>query len=87
MMARISCSRTSKLMSVSAFTPPKASETFSTLRITSPNWRAGSVHAAFLAACGGKVFAARTASCARTVPVRPSSKRTCASTQQWSMSL
>ena len=36
MMARISPSRTSKLMSVSAFTPPKASEMFDTSRITLP---------------------------------------------------
>src|SRR5436190_20913855 len=36
MMARISCSRTSKETSVSAFTPPNESDTFSTARITSP---------------------------------------------------
>src|SRR5450755_1568523 len=36
MMARISCSRTSKLMSVSALTPPNASEMLSSLRMTSP---------------------------------------------------
>ena len=36
MIARTSCSRTSKLMSVSAFTPPKASEMLSSLRMTSP---------------------------------------------------
>src|ERR1700687_1945204 len=39
MMARISCSRTSKLTSVSACTPPKASDTPSTARITAPPWR------------------------------------------------
>src|SRR5205814_1281168 len=33
MMARTSCSRTSRLMSLSAFTPPNASEMFSSLRI------------------------------------------------------
>ena len=36
MMARISCSRTSKEMSVSALTPPKLSEMFFTSRMTSP---------------------------------------------------
>src|SRR5512137_750515 len=36
MIARISCSRTSKLMSVSALTPPKASEMRSSLRMGSP---------------------------------------------------
>src|SRR5688572_31945986 len=36
MMARTSCSRTSKDTSVSAFTPPKASDTPSTARTTSP---------------------------------------------------
>ena len=36
MMARISCSRTLKLMSVSAFTPPKARLMFLTSRMTSP---------------------------------------------------
>jgi hypothetical protein len=36
MIARTSCSRTSKLMSVSAFTPPKRSEMFFTSRMTSP---------------------------------------------------
>src|SRR5438552_7418226 len=36
MMARISCSRTSKLTSASAFTPPKASDTPSIASITSP---------------------------------------------------
>src|SRR5215831_12097924 len=40
MMARISCSRTSKLMSVSALTPPKESEIASSLRTTSPMPRA-----------------------------------------------
>src|SRR5687767_4080846 len=39
MMARISCSRTSKETSCSAFTPPKASETLSTDRMTSPTRR------------------------------------------------
>src|SRR6516165_10879231 len=36
MIARTSCSRTSKLMSVSAFTPPKLSEMFCTSRMTLP---------------------------------------------------
>src|SRR6516225_7452912 len=36
MMARISCSRTSKLMPVSALTPPKESDTRSSSRTTSP---------------------------------------------------
>jgi hypothetical protein len=36
MIARISCSRTSKLMSESAFTPPKLRLMFLTSRITSP---------------------------------------------------
>src|SRR6187455_3246061 len=36
MIARTSCSRTSKLMSESAFTPPNASEMRSSFRITSP---------------------------------------------------
>src|SRR5712692_2921301 len=36
MMARISCSRTSKLTSLRAFTPPNASETPSIARRTSP---------------------------------------------------
>src|SRR5437868_2991057 len=40
MMARISCSRTSKLTSLRAFTPPNASETPSTARSTSPILRA-----------------------------------------------
>ena len=40
MMARISCSRTLKLMSVSAFTPPKARLMFLTSRMTSPVCRA-----------------------------------------------
>src|SRR6185436_10446638 len=40
MMARTSCSRTSKLMSVSAFTPPKRRLMFCTSRMTSPIWRA-----------------------------------------------
>src|ERR1700704_5797870 len=39
MMARISCSRTSKLTSVSAFTPPNASEMLSSSRMTSPPLR------------------------------------------------
>src|SRR5262245_42604550 len=39
MMARTSCSRTSKLMSVSAFTPPKRRLMFCTSRTTSPIWR------------------------------------------------
>jgi hypothetical protein len=36
MMARTSCSRTSKLMSVSAFTPPKRKEMFLTSSTTLP---------------------------------------------------
>src|SRR5688572_11572164 len=36
MMARTSCSRTSKLTSLKAFTPPKARDTPSTARMTSP---------------------------------------------------
>src|SRR5258708_21943782 len=40
MMARISCSSTSKLTPDSAFTPPKASEMSSTARITPPTARA-----------------------------------------------
>src|SRR5919106_4964812 len=40
MMARISCSRTSKETSCSARTPPKASDTFWTERMTSPMRRA-----------------------------------------------
>src|SRR5215471_11097755 len=39
MMARISCSRTSKLMAVSALTPPKESDTRSSLSTTSPIFR------------------------------------------------
>jgi hypothetical protein len=44
MMARISCSRTSKLMSVSAFTPPNDRLMFWMSRMTSPAARP---------ACGG----------------------------------
>src|SRR4029453_241547 len=40
MMARTSRSRTSKLISVSAFTPPNANEMLSTLRTVSPAMRA-----------------------------------------------
>src|SRR6185436_5884519 len=40
MIARTSCSLTSKLMSVSAFTPPKRSEMCSTFSTTSPIRRA-----------------------------------------------
>src|SRR6188508_3035723 len=40
MMARISCSRTSKVMSESAFTPPKRRLMFCTSRTTSPERRA-----------------------------------------------
>ena len=43
------------------------------------------VHAAFLAALAAKVFAGCTPSSARTLPVRPSSNRTWASTKQWSV--
>ncbi|MNG05537.1 hypothetical protein D3C84_887320 [compost metagenome] len=39
MMARTSCSRTLKLMSVSAFTPPKLRLMFWTSRMTSPIFR------------------------------------------------
>src|SRR3954471_8025671 len=39
MMARISCSLTSKLMPLSALTPPKESEMSSSLRMTSPMLR------------------------------------------------
>src|SRR4029434_5197587 len=40
MIARTSCSRTSKLISVNAFTPPNASEMPSSCRMTSPMPRA-----------------------------------------------
>src|SRR5512141_2418537 len=49
MIARISCSRTSKLTSVSAFTPPNASDTPSTARMTSPSLRPAA--SATLASC------------------------------------
>src|SRR4030081_401545 len=39
MIARTSCSRTSKLMSVSALTPPNDNVMLSSLRTTSPNPR------------------------------------------------
>src|SRR6476646_10645322 len=42
MMARTSCSRTSNVMSCSAFTPPNARKTCSSERMTSPMRRAGS---------------------------------------------
>ena len=92
MMARISCSRTSKEMSVSALTPPKASEMFCTSRITSPKLAAGRRGAgggAALDAARGRrmIFMPRPSparrcvasmifSVALTLPVRPSSNFT-----------
>ena len=76
MMARISCSRTLKLMSVSAFTPPKARLMFLTSRMTSPMC-ACSAHAAFLTA--GKTLTSTIFRSALTTPLRPSSKLTCVS--------
>src|SRR6185312_9684145 len=68
MIARISCSRTSKLTSASAFTPPKASETPSSARITSPTGRAtrpGSSSRRFMRRRLRTVHAVRSSSCRR----------------------
>ena len=82
MMARISCSRTSKLMSVSALTPPKLSEMFFTSRMTSPILRSAmsrpwGFQAAWRSA--PKVFASTIFSVALTLPLRPSSNFTAVS--------
>ena len=82
MMARISCSRTSKEMSVSALTPPKRSEMFCTSRMTSPILRASGLLVAALrdgqAAFTSTIFSMRQVGA--TVPVRPSSNFTWVST-------
>ena len=79
MIARISCSLTSNVMSVSAFTPPKWRLMFLTSRMTSPMGRvAMSDHAARPNA--GNVGTSIILSVAATFPVRPSSNLTSVST-------
>ena len=90
MMARTSPSRTSKLTSVSAFTPPKASEMLSTLRSTSPMRARGGrlAHActssrasrAAPARMSANTFASRIRTSALILPLRPSSNFTSVST-------
>jgi hypothetical protein len=96
MMARTSCSRTLKLMSVSAFTPPKRRLMFLMSRMTSPILRSPSrrsLHGT------GYVLASTMGSVALTLPLRPSSNLTAvsmncsflppysASTSTWYLSL
>ena len=79
MIARISCARTSKLMSVNAFTPPNDSEMLSSFSMTSPISRspvAMARQAAFCADAAGNVFAFSMRRSAATTPVRPSSNFT-----------
>ena len=80
MMARISPLRMSKETSLTAFTPPNDSDTFSTDSSTSPtatSRSAGRPHAAFSSAAGaGSVFMSRILTRALIVPLRPSSKVT-----------
>src|SRR5258708_32979705 len=59
MIARTSCSRTSKDTSCSAFTPPNESETLSTERTTSPIFR----DACSRCACGADIRIAAMRSC------------------------
>src|SRR5437763_15419236 len=74
MIARTSCSRTSKVMSASALTPPKASEMLSSLRTTSPTVRPTTLIATPFApkgrgAGGPPLGAAQRRSCKRGGPL------------------
>ena len=83
MIARTSCSRTSNVMSVSAFTPPNASDMPSSDSTTSPMRRAAGALMRRYAAMGmdsGRTAASSMRKSAATMPDRPSSNFTSVST-------